>query len=67
MPGCCHRIVKHWSISEKILMARPKKMTTTSQLQIKQNLSQKLDYLENIELYSVWAPMPIDRSSNGPV
>lgn len=24
-------------------------------------------YRKNIEFYSVWAPMPIDRSSNGPV
>ena len=49
MPGCCHRIVKHWSINEKILLARLKKMTTTSQLQGKQSLSEKLDYLESIE------------------
>ena len=46
MPGCCHRIVKHWSISEKIVMACAKKKTTTSQLKVKQNLSQK--FIERI-------------------
>ena len=30
-------------------------------------ISQKLNYTENVEFYSVWAPIPIDLSSNGPV
>ena len=25
MSGCCHRIVKHWFVSEKMLMARANK------------------------------------------
>ena len=63
MPGCCHRIVKHWPMGEKISIARPKDdnyRPARSQVKFEVNL-------ENTESYSVWAPIPIDRSSNGPV
>ena len=68
MSGCCHRIVKHWPLLVRIYYIGTSNKLTTCQLQVKQDLSQKKkNYLENIEFYSVWVPMPIGRSSIGPI
>jgi hypothetical protein len=52
MPGCCHRIVKHWPIGEKVSIARLKDdnyLPARSQAKMKLIINN----LENTESYSV--------------
>ena len=47
MPGCCHKIVKHWLGSEKILMGLPKKkwyLPTTRQAKLESKFKLSREY-----------------------